>query len=355
MNLSTNVLYSMQEVLDFENNVTKSVWVLAPDIALGPQKFKPIMIANMREKGIEYRYIVSDDSTVLDNLTEFVSELTHEGVISGFNLKILAKEIIESDITIYDPNTPEERAFILAPYETADQHYRLQGSALYRIKQRFSALWRISDEIILNGHLNIPIQSNIKERSFCSHAWNVGIRGAALDKFQQWEQLGRELIHKRANNMAIDDRQYLIQSLANLYSLNHDLCPPFSKIIFPDDLIGTIKIMIKETLTCHLGGAYSAAIGMCGKMLEASMRSYIENRSDDELDQNIGLGKLIRIVVERFGIDLDEGLKILVNFINQFRITGVHSKKGFEIPTYEQSSSVLYATYDTLRKLFDNQ
>jgi len=91
---------------------------------------------------------------------------------------------------------------------------------------------------------------------------------------------------------------------------------------------------------------------MCGKMLEAAIRSYIESRSDDELDQNIGLGKLIRTVVDRFGIELDEGLKVLVNFINQFRITGVHSKKGFEVPTFEQSQAVVYATYDTLRKLF---
>ena len=91
---------------------------------------------------------------------------------------------------------------------------------------------------------------------------------------------------------------------------------------------------------------------MCGKLLEIALKYYINSRSDEELPDTIGLGKLIAKVVADYGVQLDEGLKVLVNFINKLRIVGVHSKAGFEIPTDEQAYAVVLVTYDTIKKLF---
>jgi hypothetical protein len=352
MNNDHKPVYSMQEVLMIEAKTAKSVWVLAPDIALGPQQFKTVMIENMCKRNIEYKYLVSDEISVLENLYDFVLELKNENAISNFLLRIIPKEIVESDVTIYDPNSPNEKAFILAPCETADQHYRLYGSALFRMKQRYNGLWRISNKIDLDNEIMFPIDKNVTKRSFCSEAWKQGLTNLGQDPFSQWESLGRNLVSQNFKSRSMDARQHLLFVLLQQYSMDRDLCPAFESISFPQNVSGTMKIIVRETLTCHLGGANSAAIGMCGKMLETALRFFIEERSKKEMEKNLGLGKLIRIVVERYGIELDEGLKVLVNFINQFRITGVHSVKGFEIPTYEQSQAVIYATYDTLRKLF---
>jgi len=69
------------------------------------------------------------------------------------------------------------------------------------------------------------------------------------------------------------------------------------------------------------------------------------------LDENIGLGTLIRKVSDTYSVQLDEGLKNIVNFVNMYRIMSVHYK-GFKIPTREQSLAVLMMTYDSLKKLF---
>ena len=352
MNDFNKSLYTMQEVLSEEENAKKCVWVLAPDIALGPQQFKSVMLNNMVKKRIKYKYIVSDDETVQDNLYEFVGDLLQEDIANRFDLRLIPKSIIESDVTIIDPDTPGEKGFILAPCESGDKHYNLQGSALYRIKQRFSILLRISNKIRLDTELQYPIDSNIDTKSFGSLAWNCGLSARGNNLFEMWERLGIKLTLNAKDRVQVDSRRYLLSVLLQKYSIDRDLCPAFNNIQYPQEINDTMRMLIRETLTCHLGAAYSASIGMCGKIMETALRFFIENQSNKETDPNIGLGKLIRLVVEKFGVELDEGLKVLVNFINQFRITGVHSKKGFELPTFEQSQSVVYATYDTLRKLF---
>lgn len=354
MNKSTATIVSMEDVLRIESK-SAVVWVMAPDIALGPQQFKDVMIDNLRTRGVKYRYLVSNECTVLENLFEFVKDLTTAGALSGFSLRIISKSIIESDVTIYDPNTSSEAGFILAPYENADQHYRLRGSSLYRIKDRFSTLWNIADPIDLTKELNYPIDSLVTRRSILSYSFDLLAAAPRADNLLVWEKLGHAIANETRSSQTRDTRYFLIQKLVDLYSSDRDICPPFHSLTFPQTVSDSVRILTRDALACHLSGAYSASIGICGKVLETALRYYAESRSDTQLDQNLGLGKLIRHVIDCFDVQLDEGLKVLVNFINQFRITGVHSKKGFEIPTFEQSYSVLYATYDTLHKLFPTE
>jgi len=352
MNKMSNNLFSLNEVLNIEANSKKSVWVLAPDIVLGPEAFKPIMINNLKSRDIEYKYLVSGNSEVLENLFVFVKKLKHEQALTNFNLKIISELIIESDITIIDANTPDEIAFILAPCESPNHHYQITGSALFRIKYRFSVLWSMADNVEIHDELSYPLESNIYDRSFCSEAWRQDLMNRSLSRFSKWIKLGERIVSNSSTSDDANSKIRLAQRLIDHYLKLNGLFPPFESINFPTDISPTIRILIKEVISCHLCGAYSASIGICGKILETALKCYLQLQSYDNFNEQMGLGKLISVVVNRFGLNLDEGLKILVNFINQYRIIGVHAKKGFEIPTNEQSLAVTFVTYDTLRKLY---
>jgi len=346
-----DALYTMEEVLSMEAKVKGNVWVLAPDIALGPQVFKSVMRDNMKNRGIRYKYLLSDDQNSLDNLVEFISDLDLGKFLAQFEIRILPSAIFEGDITILDPNTPQEYGYVCTPCEVEGFHWRLVGSALFRTKQRFTDLWRLADPVVFaDGNVAYPIKDKTP-RGFLSLAWNFsgGPRGRFLE---QWEAFGLKGVESYYPDEKRDPRQMLLNILIHKYSSDPDLIPPFKEIVYPDPIKETATRIHSEAIASHLAGATSASIGMCGKLLEICLRYYYESRTDETLDENIGLGNLIKKVVERFSVQLDEGLKVLVNFINMYRIAGVHHKKGFEVPTQEQSSAVLMMTYDTIRKLF---
>lgn len=344
-------VYSIQQILELEAAAKAVVWVFAPDIALGPQQFSPVMQNNMKNKQVRYRYLVADDRTTLENLAIFLQELQLGEASSLFEIRVLPSAFIESDVTILDPNTPHEYGFVFAPSEVESQHWRLVGSSLVRTKHRFTELWRLADPVSLA--LTTPECSvdELTQPGLLRLCWRHCNRFKG-DFLESWENLGRDIAGRNKGHALNDPRERLVAWLIKKYSVDRNLLPPFDELVYPEAIRAMATGIQAEAIAAHLAGAESASIGMCGKLLEISLKFYWESHSNEVLDPNIGLGQLIRKVTETFSVQLDEGLKIIVNFINTYRIASVHQKKGFDIPTHEQSGAVLMMTYDTIHKLF---
>jgi hypothetical protein len=141
--LKTSALTSVSrtdEVLQLESKANERVCVIAPDIALGPSKFRDVMQGNL-ERGIRYQYLIASQPAIIDSYETFVESMNLGASEVNLLARHLDPEYIESDVTIIDPATPYEVGFILAPADHPDYHYRVIGGSLYRLKDRFDKLW----------------------------------------------------------------------------------------------------------------------------------------------------------------------------------------------------------------------
>ena len=144
-NSTFEYLLNLEKIVEMEQNATENVWVLAPDIEIGPRYFQDVMRNNMIDKKVNYRYIIPDNEDVKNDFFDLVDSLSLGKDSSQMQCKVVMPHFIESDLTIIDQNSPNEFAFILAPCESPYYHYRVIGSALLRLKKRFKDLWRIGD------------------------------------------------------------------------------------------------------------------------------------------------------------------------------------------------------------------
>ena len=130
-----------EEVLAVEKSAQEQVWVFAPDIELGPRYFAEVMRHNMVEDGVTYRYLVSSEPEVVSNLKSLIDSLRLGEARDRFECGLVEPHLVESDVTIIDPNSPNEHCYLLAPCEAPYYHFCVTGSSLYRMKQRFKTLW----------------------------------------------------------------------------------------------------------------------------------------------------------------------------------------------------------------------
>jgi hypothetical protein len=98
-------------------------------------------------RSVKYKYLVAELPTVKDNLLKFVRLLDLGNTSHLFDYRFTDPHIIESDVTIIDSNTPHENAFILAPCEAPFYHFKVSGSHLFRLKERFIKLWNDAKEV----------------------------------------------------------------------------------------------------------------------------------------------------------------------------------------------------------------
>jgi len=135
------------EVINLESSAKMLVCVITPDIQLGPSDFLDVMTANIKSKNIEYRYLISDLPGNIDEFKAFQDKMKLEVKRDRFKGRVIDSKYVESDITFIDPNSKYENGFILAPPEQPDFHFKIVGSNLVRLKNRFNSLWHEATEI----------------------------------------------------------------------------------------------------------------------------------------------------------------------------------------------------------------
>jgi hypothetical protein len=144
VHLKTSALTSVSrtdEVLQRESKAIERVCVIAPDIALGPSNFRDVMQINLKSRKIRYQYLIASQPAIIESYEAFVESMNLGAAEGLLTARHLDPEYIESDVTIIDPATPYEIGFILAPPDHPEYHYRVVGSSLYRLKDRFDKLW----------------------------------------------------------------------------------------------------------------------------------------------------------------------------------------------------------------------
>ena len=127
-NSTFEYLLNLEKIVEVERNAEETVWVLAPDIEIGPRYFQEVMRNNMINKLVKYKYIIPDDEDVKNDYLELIESLNLGEMDAQIQCKIVSPHLIESDLTIIDQNSPREFAFILAPCESPYYHYRVIGN-----------------------------------------------------------------------------------------------------------------------------------------------------------------------------------------------------------------------------------
>ncbi|MBF0311515.1 MAG: hypothetical protein HQL56_18545 [Magnetococcales bacterium] len=132
---------STRTVIEAEKKTIRRVCVVTPKFVSDHSPFKEVVIENLK-KDIEYIYIIPSIDYVIRDLKVFyeflIQKIPHDK-LSLFSAYTINQEYIESDITIIDPLTKNEKAYILAP-TTHNLNYRLRGDHLQRIISRFNML-----------------------------------------------------------------------------------------------------------------------------------------------------------------------------------------------------------------------
>lgn len=115
---------------------------------------------------------------------------------------------------------------------------------------------------------------------------------------------------------------------------------------YKDEFLHTID----EIAKCFDNNCYIAAIGLCGKILEACLKEMLI-RNNVEFDEKSMIGSLIRKVKEFVPAEyVDPSLESVSNIINQSRIIAVHAKERIPIPSRDQTIMVIFAMRDVVRR-----
>jgi hypothetical protein len=116
--------------------------------------------------------------------------------------------------------------------------------------------------------------------------------------------------------------------------------------IYKDDFLATLN----EIQICFDNECFIATIGLCGKILEVSLKEILI-RNEIQYDANFMVGKLIALIKERAPDEyIDPSLSNIVNIINTSRITAVHAKERIPVPSRDQAIMVIFATRDLVRR-----
>lgn len=107
---------------------------------------------------------------------------------------------------------------------------------------------------------------------------------------------------------------------------------------------------LEEIATCFDEGCFIAAIGLCGKILEACLKEVLI-RHNITFEPKLMVGQLIKAIKEKVPAEyVDPALSNIVDIINQSRITAVHAKEKIPIPSRDQAIMVIFATRDVVRR-----
>lgn len=134
---------SLTLVHSTEKNVAKEVWIIGPHLQLDHMYFIDVMRENIREKNVKYRYILPDKKIVKDSFRDLRRSVSDgkRSIASRILSAFIPPEMIESEIVIYDPNTPSEIGYFMPPVENPNSYYQIIGSRLHEVKNRFEYLW----------------------------------------------------------------------------------------------------------------------------------------------------------------------------------------------------------------------
>lgn len=137
-----HIILRLDQVKQLETRVKNEVWVIEPTLDTDLKIFADIIKRNMLERNIKYRYLVPRSASVNRQLERFVNELGIGRDSRNLEVKIVEPHMIESEVVIYDPYTPQEDVLIMSPREQEFVFwYRVGKTRGETIRDRYEVLW----------------------------------------------------------------------------------------------------------------------------------------------------------------------------------------------------------------------
>lgn len=135
--------FSLASFHKVEQQVDHEVWIIGPHLQLDHLYFVEIMRENIEKKKVIYKYILPDVNTVKESFRELRRSVSNgkRTIASKISGVFIAPELIESEIVLYDPNSPKESGFFMPPVENPVAYTKIVGSRLHEVKKRFEYLW----------------------------------------------------------------------------------------------------------------------------------------------------------------------------------------------------------------------
>ncbi|HSD83206.1 MAG TPA: hypothetical protein VLG46_05085 [Anaerolineae bacterium] len=107
---------------------------------------------------------------------------------------------------------------------------------------------------------------------------------------------------------------------------------------------------LEEIAICFDAECYIAAMGLCGKILEACLKEML-CRYGVQFDPNSMIGVLLKTIKEKIPSEhIDPALTNIAAIINQSRITAVHTREKAPLPSRDQVIMVIFAMRDIVRR-----
>lgn len=107
---------------------------------------------------------------------------------------------------------------------------------------------------------------------------------------------------------------------------------------------------LEEIRICFDEECFIATIGLCGKVLEVTLKEIL-HRNDIEVPSNTMLGGLIRLVNQNINNEyIDQTLTNVARIINTNRIPAVHAVETIAVPSRDQTIMVIFAMRDVVRR-----
>lgn len=136
-----------------------------------------------------------------------------------------------------------------------------------------------------------------------------------------------------------DNRSGVSSSIDALMHKTRTLNLPFSSDLRND---------LQELKQCLMRSCFRAALALCGRILEASLKIVLL-KADISFDDNWMVGRLLKELDDK-DLYCDPALKNYYNIVNQQRIIGVHVRESVPIPSENQVLSVTYIVCDCVER-----
>jgi hypothetical protein len=139
----TNVVISLADLIVFEGQTTRNVWIIEPALDADLKLFRNVIKNNIENRAVQYRYLVPDTKDLPRSVKRFREALgADDAAWRRVTIRTLEAHMIESEVTIYDAFTDKERVLIMSPLEDEQSFwFSVRGTRARAVRERYEVLW----------------------------------------------------------------------------------------------------------------------------------------------------------------------------------------------------------------------
>jgi hypothetical protein len=140
-----SVVVSFAELVAFESQNARSVWIIEPALDADERFFRDVIKHNIENRAVQYRILVPNTKTVLKSVRRFRDALdVSDAAWQRIAIRTLEPHNVESEVTIYDAHSREQRVLIMSPSPLENKQlfwFPIRDTRANVILERYVTLW----------------------------------------------------------------------------------------------------------------------------------------------------------------------------------------------------------------------